>query len=354
MDDPARQLARAPGLAIARLDPLLRGVSRSFYWTIRVLPGAMRSQVGLAYLLARATDTIADAEIVAVEQRLAALESLRRRILHGGDAPLGLGELARHQGLRAERELLDRIEEVLAVLAEFEAADQERIRAVLALITSGQELDLKRFAGASATNIVALQSPADLDDYTFRVAGCVGEFWTRLCRAHLFPDAPLDEASLLANGTRFGQGLQLVNVLRDLPRDLRQGRCYLPAAGLAALALTPAALLDPATEPKLRPLYDEYLALASDHLTAGWAYTNALPRRCIRVRLACAWPILIGLRTIAQLRCANVLDPQQRIRVSRGQVRGLIVRSVLVYPFPPFWRRLFEMAKGDRGFRKVG
>ena len=33
----------------------------------------------------------------------------------------------------------------------------------------------------------------DLDDYTYRVAGCVGEFWTRITRQHCFPDEELKQ-----------------------------------------------------------------------------------------------------------------------------------------------------------------
>ena len=43
---------------------------------------------------------------------------------------------------------------------------------------------------------------------------------------------------MLALGRRFGQGLQMVNILRDLPDDLAQGRCYLPADLLAQHDLT--------------------------------------------------------------------------------------------------------------------
>jgi farnesyl-diphosphate farnesyltransferase len=73
-------------------------------------------------------------------------------------------------------------------------------------------------------------------------------------------------------------------------------------------------------------------------LQAGWEYTNALPRRSVRVRLACAWPILIGLETIRLLRCGNVLDPSRRLKVSRRQVKRLLWRSVLYYPFSAAWR----------------
>jgi farnesyl-diphosphate farnesyltransferase len=322
------------------LNDLLRDTSRSFYLTLRVLPAKIRPQIGLAYLLARTTDTIADTAVVPLDKRLDALQDLRERIMgNPGPAP-DFGDLAQHQDWPAERMLLERCGETLAALDGFNSSDRQLIREVLRVIISGQELDLRRFAGASAENIIALANDGELDDYTYRVAGCVGEFWTKMCRAHLFPGAAVDEAMLLANGVRFGKGLQLVNILRDLPVDLRHGRCYLPAKDLSAAGLAPGDLLEPGNEPKFRPLYARHLAVAEGHLTAGWAYTNALPGGCIRVRLACAWPILIGMKTLAMLRAGNVLDPERRIKVSRPEVNRLILRSVLCYPWPGAWRRL--------------
>jgi farnesyl-diphosphate farnesyltransferase len=326
------------------LNRLLREVSRSFYLTLRVLPGAIRPQIGLAYLLARATDTIADTRLVAPALRLGALQSLRHRIEGSTATKLDFGELARQQGSPGERVLLERIEEAIALLATFPAGDQQQIRTVLRTITSGQELDLVRFGAADATAIVSLQTPEELDDYTYRVAGCVGEFWTHLCRAHLFPDAALNEGELLADAVRFGKGLQLVNILRDLPADLSQGRCYLPANELLAAELNPRDLLDAANMPRLRRLYDRYLNLAHEHLAAGWRYTNALPRCQVRVRLACAWPILIGVKTLSRLRSANVLDGTRPVKIRRPEVRALLLRSLLAYPLRHTWERLFAVA----------
>ena len=321
---------------------LLKATSRSFYLTLRVLPAAVRPQIGLAYLLARTTDTIADTELVPLEQRLDALKRLRERILGPSTAPLNFGELAQHQGSPAEKLLLEKIEDSLALLQTLSPADQQLVRAVLNTITGGQELDLRRFAGASAEKIIALETAAELDDYTYRVAGCVGEFWTKMCRAHLFPKPRLDDAQLLADGIRFGKGLQLVNILRDLPADLKKGRCYLPAEKLEPAGLIPEVLLSPANEAKFLPLFHEYLDRAESHLAAGWAYTNTLPFGQFRVRLACAWPILIGLKTIERMRAGNVLELQQRVKISRGEVRGILLRSMLAYPLPGVWRKLFS------------
>jgi farnesyl-diphosphate farnesyltransferase len=244
------------------------------------------------------------------------------------------------QGSPAERALLEQSEASLALLKRLNPADAQLVREVLNTITSGQELDLRRFALASSQQIVALRTDAELDDYTYRVAGSVGEFWTKICRAHLFPKLPLDEQQLLHNAVRFGQGLQLVNILRDLAIDLRQGRCYLPEEKIATTGLTTADLLNVANEPRFRSLYNQYLDRAEAHLLAGWAYTNALPRGCVRVRLACAWPILIGLETLRLLRIHPVLDPQRRPKVKRRMVKQIVLRSVMLYPARKTWSNL--------------
>ena len=324
------------------LGDLLKATSRSFYLTLRVLPARVRPQIGLAYLLARTTDTIADTEILPLDQRLAALQALRERILSQTSAPLNFGEFAEQQGSAAEQLLLEKVEDSLSALQSFSAADQELIRNVLTIITSGQELDLRRFAKASIQQIVALETEVELDDYTYRVAGCVGEFWTKICRTHLFPHARLDEKQLIADGIRFGKGLQLVNILRDLPEDLKKGRCYLPIDKLKPAGLLPQTLLSPASERRFLPLYHRYLDQAESHLLAGWNYTNTVPFSQFRVRLACAWPILIGAKTIEKLRPADVNRLQQRVKATRSEVRGMMACSVLAYPFPFLWRKLFS------------
>ncbi|MEY4916796.1 MAG: hypothetical protein RL616_709 [Verrucomicrobiota bacterium] len=334
--------------ARALLTTLLKQVSRSFYLTLRILPAAVRPQIGLAYLLARATDTIADTELLPVAQRLEALQQLRARILGQNSAPLKFRELALQQGSPPERALQEKNEDALALLATLSAADLKCVRDVLATITGGQELDLRRFGNACATEshatgkkITALETAADLDDYTYRVAGCVGEFWTKICRAHLFPNATLDEKQFITDGIRFGKGLQLVNILRDLPADLKNGRCYLPTQRLDEAKLFPEILLSPAAAEKFLPLYREYLDKAESHLAAGWRYTNSLPYFQFRVRLACAWPILIGQRTIANLRAAGGADLQARVKVSRSEVWRIILLSALACPLPFLWRKQF-------------
>ncbi len=309
---------------------------------MRVLPGGVRRQISLAYLLARATDTIADTELVDVASRLSALTALRRRILGQSSEPLPLAKLRENQGLVAERVLLERSEDSLKWLGELEERDRQLVRKVLDVIISGQELDLQRFGGASETNIVALDSPAELDDYTYRVAGCVGEFWTELCAEHLWREAEADRAALLRDGIRFGKGLQLVNILRDIPKDLRQGRCYMPAQSLKFIGMSQNDLLLTENGVKFRAVYDPLLDMAQGHLAAGWQYVQALPRKQMRLRLGCAWPVLIGARTLQKLRAGNVLDATKRIKVTRPEIRAILLRTIFLLPFRGAWHAQFQ------------
>src|SRR5260370_22180972 len=101
----------------------LRAVSRSFYATLRILPTSIRPQISLAYLLARTTDTIADTQLVLLEQRLAALQQLRERIQGSRQDPLDFSELVPHQGSPAERLLLENCEASLCLLHRSSPAD---------------------------------------------------------------------------------------------------------------------------------------------------------------------------------------------------------------------------------------
>lgn len=322
------------------LNDLLRDVSRSFYLTLRILPRAIRHQIGLAYLLARATDTIADTGAISVEMRLRCLQQLKAQIASGASGKFDLGDIRAEQSSEAERLLLERITDALSLLKDLDPADRSRVQWVLEMITSGQELDLQRFGDASHEQIVSLRTAEELDDYTYRVAGCVGEFWTHMCIAHLSPAPPTPTDELIRKGVRFGKGLQLVNILRDLPTDLRLGRCYLPAALLNQSGLQIRDLLDAANEQRVRPAYNEVLNAAEEHLKVAWEYVLSLPWSWMRVRVACALPVLIGVKTVNKLRNENVLDPDTRIKVSRADVKRILSESIMLYPVESVWRKL--------------
>ena len=312
------------------LREILRSVSRSFYLTLAVLPADLRGPVGLAYLLARAADTIADTRLIPRVDRLHHLDILRGTL----DASVSPGSpdvaqvLSHSQQIPAERELLAHLPECVVLYWGLPDGDRRRIRNLLFTLTEGMQTELRTFPGEDEGRIVALASRADLDRHTYYAAGCVGEFWTEMAVAHRPACRSWNADSMKRLGVRFGQGLQLTNVLRDLAHDLRIGRCFLPREDLRTLGLTPNDLLDPGAIARLRPLLRELLSRTLEHLADGWSYTLTIPRGEMRMRLACIWPLFIGLRTLHRIwEAPNLLDPGVRVRVSRPAVYAILARS---------------------------
>ena len=312
---------------------LLRGVSRSFYVSIRLLPAGLRQPIAVAYLLARATDTIADTVAVPVRERLDTLAQLAKLIegaaLVGNELPTlrDAEHLAQSfaplQQIGNERDLIVALPHCLAWLATLAPSDRADVQAVLRPITQGQMLDIQRFDDSAS--VKALESAAQLDEYTYLVAGCVGEFWTELCFRHLHGFASLPELEMRRLGRSYGMGLQLVNILRDLGGDLAAGRCYLPADELLTLGLEPAAIL--ARPDAITPVWDLWVARAQQGLDDGMRYADAVQHR--RVRAASAMPALLGARTLALLRAAGPRAAMgAKVKVARAEVRSMMAAMV--------------------------
>ncbi len=313
----------------------LRGVSRSFYLSIRVLPTELREPVGLAYLLARAADTIADTSLLAPEDRLRLLLLFRAQV-EGGASPEAISEIepavrgAGDDRADAHLTLLGSLPQAFALLDSLQPADVARVRRVVVTLTQGMEMDLTTFPPEGSGKLAALDSLEDLDRYTYLVAGCVGEFWTDITAAHTPALRKWDRAHMSELGVRFGKALQMVNVLRDVPRDLRIGRCYVPADMLAKAGLGPEDLLDRASSDAARPAMSASIEIALGHVAAAEEYLLAIPRRCLRLRLAALWPLLLALGTLSELvRSEAWLDADRVTRVRRSRVYAMMALSLL-------------------------
>jgi farnesyl-diphosphate farnesyltransferase len=230
--------------------------------------------------------------------------------------------------MATEAELVASLEQCFAVLHACPMDDQRRISSLLLTLTQGMVIDLTTFPAEHGGSVRALNTRQDLDRYTYYVAGCVGEFWTDMHVAHRPSLAGWNVERMKALAVRFGKALQMTNILRDLAHDLRIGRCYLPLEDLTQHGLSPEDLLDPSAVTKIRPLLRLLLALTLDHYRRGWAYTLAIPRREVRMRMACAWPLLIGLRTLDLLATAdNLLDPSITLKIPRLAVYRILLSS---------------------------
>mgnify|MGYP005673779581 FL=1 len=329
-----------------KIDNLLESTSRSFYPTLKYLPKKVRGQIGLLYLLARVADTIADSKHGDTDELLRLLRSYNDVAQGKSDKLPDFSSLAEIQDNPHEAELLRNVGDVVEGLEVYPKEDRERMLECLDIIVSGQILDLERFGPANeGGNISALNDNLELDDYTFRVAGCVGVFWTKMSLAHIISIPPEQEKEFFEKGVRFGKALQMINILRDIPEDLRFGRCYIPRQELDKHGMKPDDLLTPNNIGKFRPLYDEYLDLTNEHLDAAIEYIKMLPETQFRLKASCMLPVLIGQRTVTLLRDGNILDSADRIKVTRDEIKSYARKLLRALIIPGGVRRLLEKNK---------
>jgi len=330
----------------AKIDKLLETTSRSFYPTLKYLPKKIRGQIGLLYLLARLADTIADSKHGETDVLLDLLNKYND-VAQGRSTKLpDFNDLAEIQTNPHEAELLMNAKDVIEGLSEYEEGDRQRILECLEIIVGGQVLDLQRFGPAKeGGNISSLKTNEELDDYAYRVAGCVGTFWSKMSLAHLMTLPPEKEKVFLEKGIQLGKALQMINILRDIPEDLRFGRCYIPSEALAEHGLEPEDILGDSNLEVFRPLYDSYLDLTNIHLEAATDYIRMLPDKQFRLKASCMLPVLIGQRTVTLLRTGNILDSNERIKVTRDEIKSYARKLLRALIIPGGVRRLLEKNK---------
>jgi farnesyl-diphosphate farnesyltransferase len=217
---------------------LLLRTSRTFALAIPLLPEPTRSTTCLSYLLFRIADTLEDAESWSKAARLDALAEWRGLLVASGGSSKGrsLSDLAR-AGTTSRRwvarevtrdeayaELVGEVPQVLAALERLDAETRRIVRDHALRSVDGMCATLE---GADAAGNVRIGDLEGLRAYCYAVAGIVGELLTELFVHDCSPLASVKE-TLVATQVAFGEGLQLVNILKDEVQDAREGRVYLP------------------------------------------------------------------------------------------------------------------------------
>ena len=309
---------------------LLASVSRSFYLTLKALPRELREPISLAYLLARTADTIADTTDVPAKLRLECLHEYEALVQGHSEGQDRLAETIRTRFVslqkdEAERRLMERFADGLAWLGTMQGAGLKAIRDVLHHIIRGQILDIRRFPDDG--KVRALNSAQELHEYTWLVAGCVGEFWTEMCAsekpASLEPSVSVDQMKVW--GASFGKGLQLINILRDIGEDMRDGRCYLPN-GLQG-------------EAELEAEWSQWMLVCQDHLQSGLRYVQNVADG--KLRYATALPLLLGVKTLARMKTTTWAQVQQGVKISRLDVAMILAEAAVACRSPAAVERLY-------------
>ena len=319
--------------AIARRDArrfseaILPQVSRTFALGIRVLPGALGHAVLAAYLICRVADTVEDAPGMTPAEKAPLFDAILGAF-DGPDAAAALPALAAPvTGEAAHVQLVRHADLVFAHFHTLPPRTRDHVRRWVTEMVVGMRKFVSRYPDG-----IRIRTIDEFREYCYYVAGTVGYLLTDLWHEHA-PSVGADRYARLRERCRaFAEALQTVNILKDVAHDARvENAIYVPEELLRAHGSTHAALLDPAREPSNRAALDRLIALAAADLDEARDYLLLLPRRASAIRLFCLLPVLFAQATLRELaRSSAMLRPGGGVKISRREVRALLVASVLL------------------------
>lgn len=301
------------------LRDLLRSASRTFAIGIEQLPGVLCDAGTVAYLLLRVSDYLEDNEDMDSENKVKLL-NVWVEILRGN---AGSEELIQHlqyvDTSNPDAVVAQHAGDILARLATLPKELQEIINDHVIHSSLGMARWVERGP--------QVNDEADLDDYMFEVAGRVGYLLTHLFAWYSLPIRSRKE-KLLPLAREFGLALQTVNVIRGLRKDYERGWVFVPKKFLAQVHLTEHELFQPENRAAAIQVLDMLADKAERHLHAALACVKTLPPWQHRIRLACIFPLMFAIRTLAiSRRNAEVFENEAKI--SRDEVKQIVVDSKL-------------------------
>ena len=325
---------------IACQNEILRGVARTFALTIAQLPEALRDTVGNAYLLCRIADTIEDEPALSVADKRAFSEHFIEVVAGERDpAPFAreLGARLSASTTAEERNLVANTPRVIGITRCAAPARQEALVRCVEIMSRGM-VEFQRDAGADG-----LKDVAEMNRYCYHVAGVVGETLTALFCDYSDEIATRRE-DLFRLSVSFGQGLQMINILKDVWEDRGRGVCWLPrdvfeAAGFDLRSLSPGTS-DPGFVEGLRQL----VAIAHHHLANALRFITIIPAHETAIRRSCLWPLGIAVLTLRRIHRTPAFRSGGDVKVSRRSVWAVAVVTSVLARSDTALRLLFKLS----------
>jgi len=308
------------------LRDLLRSASRTFAIGIEQLPGVLCDAATVAYLLLRVSDYLEDNEEMAAENKVKLL-NLWAEILNGNAKTEELtNQIQNADTSNPDAVVAQHASDILARLSTLPKEVEGIIVHQIIHSTRGMARWVERGP--------QVNDEADLDDYMFEVAGRVGYLLTHLFA--WYSSAIRNKKDVLLPLAReFGLALQTVNVIRGLRKDYERGWVFVPKKFLAKVNLTAQELFQPEHRAEAIEVLDMLADKAERHLRAALTCIKTLPPWQHRIRLACIFPLMFAIRTLAiSRRNAQVFEKEAKI--TREEVKQ-IVTDAMLWGWSNFW-----------------
>ena len=313
---------------------ILPKVSRTFAINIAILKGNLHRAVCCGYLFCRIADTIEDSEVFSFdiqEKLLDHFKGMFENANYSSEAIAFLKEFFQEEAT-ADQTLIQKSENVFNSFLGLEKQAQEIIAACVIEMTQGMKETLQR-KQFDAGPIHTLKTMQDLDQYCYYVAGTVGKLLSRLF-AFYSPSISTECLEQMQKlDVSFGLGLQVTNIIKDSYEDFFKRKwCYVPESLAAKNGILIKNLFDAGNHAKTIRVFQELIAKAQSHLDDAMNYTLLIPRRNIRIRLFCLWPLFFAVETlkVAKEKIHLFVTGEEPIKISRTQVKRIMLKTTLL------------------------
>ncbi|NCJ06718.1 squalene/phytoene synthase family protein [Synechococcales cyanobacterium C] len=336
---------------------ILPQVSRTFALSIRFLPGNLGRAVLCAYLICRIADTIEDDPAAPAQTKTRLLE----QFLECFQSP----HLAEHYpamvrnvtGEAAHLALVQHTDQVFSLFRSLPPASQKSICHWVSEMVVGMQKLVNLHP-----NGIRIQTLEEYREYCYYVAGTVGYLLTDLWYEHSPSVNHKVYETLLETCEAFGEGLQTVNILKDIAWDAEhENSIYIPQQTLQAHGSSQDTLLHPDFLPSNHASIKSLVELAWSDLDKAAEYLLNVPKSAVPIRLFCILPLVFAYGTLREITGSTaMLHSGGTVKISRAEVKSLIMVSPLTVVSNHGVRWLIDQVRhqpflvGNKRWHKVG
>jgi farnesyl-diphosphate farnesyltransferase len=302
---------------------LLEGVSRTFALTIPQLPKKLYGAVANAYLLCRIVDTIEDEVSLSPAQKEFFCSGFIDVVKTGANAELfavDLAPLLSDQTIPAEHTLIHVLPRVIQITHSFEPEQIEALASCVETMAAGMPV----FQAQNLSQ--GLATLADLDNYCYYVAGCVGEMLAKLF-CHYSPEIAEHREELLKLSVSFGQGLQMTNILKDIWDDAQRGVCWLPQDIFTETGFDLKNINLQENDPAFAKGLEHLISIAQNHLNNALIYTLKIPGHETGIRNFCLWALGMAVLTLKKIKQNINFRHSDQVKITRKSVKTTILTT---------------------------
>jgi farnesyl-diphosphate farnesyltransferase len=290
---------------------ILPHVSRSFALGINTLKGKLRNNILIGYLLCRIADTIEDDLSMSPEKKSSyLLEFLncfpnREKISHFSQIALELNGDPYHINLVQNSNL------VFDIFATLTKNSQSILEKWVREMTLGMVKYIQKYPKG-----IRISNLAEYKEYCYYVAGTVGYMLTDLWKECGYFINDKRHAILNQWSGIFGEGLQTINILKDITWDIEhENSIFIPKDNFSEESI------------------QEIVQLAEDDLKASLSYVENIPIINRSIRFFCLFPLFLAIATLREIKNSpSILNPENKIKVNRIETKQ-IYKSAFIASF---------------------